>query len=78
MKIAKNCLGKTKDTTVYCLFNDSLSKVFDIELTVPQAKKLAARKDVEVLSWMQVLSGSDEKQKLGIHAQEVKSVKELN
>lgn len=77
MKIAKNCIGVNPDNTVFDLFSDDYLRVIPVELTPEQARKLAARKGVEQVSYYTVWLHSDEPLKRGVWATEVKSVKEL-
>lgn len=76
--IAKSTFGKSPDTLVYCIWNNDWSLVCDVELTVEEAKKFAAKKKkVTLVSWMQVLAQSDEKLKTGTFATEVTNLKDL-
>ncbi len=77
MKLAKNCRGKTEDTTVYSLFTDDYKNVFDIELTEAQAKKLALRKGNELVAWIEVHRHSNQRALTGCFATEALSAKDI-
>lgn len=76
--ITKSTHGKSPDTLVYCIWNHNWKLVHEVELTPDRAKEIARKKSkITAVSWMQVLSQSDETMRTGIYAAEVKTMKEL-
>lgn len=73
-----NSVGLNPDNTVYTMFSADWKRSLDVELTPPQLKKLRTKKKrVAIVSWMEVLTNSDEKRKTGVYATDVSSIKEL-
>lgn len=75
---SKNCIGKNPDNTVISLFSSDWKRVCEVEMSAEQIELLKRKKKhITIVSWMQVVAQSDDKQKLGIYATEVNSPKEL-
>lgn len=77
MYVSENSLGTKEGTIVVTLFSDDWRKSYDKQVTKAELTKLKARKNVNHVSWMQVLTNSNEKSKRGIYAPLVQSIKEL-
>lgn len=73
--VSENSQGLSPDTLVYSIFSSDWKRVFDVELTKEQFKKL--KKKAVHVSWMRVLSESDESLKTGTYAEEVPELKQL-
>ena len=73
-----NCMGVDPANTVYTFFSFDWKRSFDVELSVAQFKKLRTKKKrVQIVSWMEVLTNSNERHKTGAYATDVTSIKEL-
>lgn len=73
-----NSVGLNPDNTVYTMFSADWKRSLDVEFTQGQLKKLKTKKKrVHIVSWMEVLSNSQERSKTGIYATDVTTVKEL-
>lgn len=73
-----NCIGLDPANTVFTMFSADWKRSLDVELTKPQLQKLKTKKKrVCIVSWMEILTNSNEHTKTGVYATDVKSIKEL-
>ena len=77
MYVSENSQGTREGTIVVTLWSRDWKRSHDVEVTKAKFKKLKAKKSIEHVSWMQVLTNSNEKSKRGIYAPNVKTLNEL-
>ena len=77
MYITEYTQGTKENNIVVMFFSRDWKKSFEKEVTKAEFKKLKARKTIELVSWMQVLTNSNEKSKRGTFAPVANTLTEL-